>query len=60
MNRTWNTTKVPLDEKLIIWIKSKIEGTKRGTIVIEIKDSRVISIHYRTSEYAIDIDNGRD
>ncbi|KPK42924.1 MAG: hypothetical protein AMJ78_00765 [Omnitrophica WOR_2 bacterium SM23_29] len=60
MNRTWNTTKLPLDEKLIIWIKSKIEGTKRGTIIIEIKDSRVISIHYRTSEYVLDVDSQQD
>lgn len=57
MHRTWNTTKVPLNERLIVWIKSKIEGTKRGIIVIEIQDSRVISIHYKTSEYVLDIDH---
>lgn len=60
MNKTWNTTKVPLSEKLIVWIKLRVEGTKRGIIVIEVKDSKVISIHYQTSEYVLDIDNGEN
>lgn len=60
MHRTWNTTRVPLNERLIVWIKSKIEGTKRGIIVIEIQDSRVITIHYRTSEYILDFDHCED
>lgn len=57
MNKGWNTTYAPLSDKLILWIKSKIEGAKRGIIVIEIKDSRVISIHYQTSEYVVDVDS---
>jgi len=60
MNKTWNTTKVPLNEKLIVWVKSKIEGAKRGMIVIEIRDSKVISIHYQTSEYVLDVDSDRE
>ncbi|MEW6008230.1 MAG: hypothetical protein AB1629_01160 [Candidatus Omnitrophota bacterium] len=57
MTKDWNTTHAPLHNKLIVWIKSKIEGTKRGMIIIEIRDSRVISIHYQSSEYIVDIDN---
>ena len=56
MKKGWNTTKVPLDEKLILWVKSKIEGTKRGMIIIDIRDSKVIAIHYHSSEYVLDID----
>lgn len=56
MEKKWNTTTVPLNEKLIFWIKSKIEGTKTGVIIIDIRDSRVISIHYQNSEFVLDVD----
>jgi len=56
MDKTWNTTYAPLSEKLILWIKSKIEDTKKGTILIEVKDSKVISIHLYTSENVYDVD----
>lgn len=58
MNKDWNTTHAPLSNKLILWIKSKIEGTKKGMVIIEIRDSRVIIIHYQNSEYIVDVDCG--
>lgn len=43
MDKNWVTAPIPLNEKVIVWIKSKIKGSKSGTIVIEMKDSKVIS-----------------
>jgi len=45
-----------LDEKTYIWIKSKVDSTKSGQIIIEIKDNRIISIHYLSSEYLVNVD----
>jgi hypothetical protein len=45
-----------MDEKTYIWIKNKVDATKSGQIVIEIKDNKVISIHYLSSEYLVDVD----
>ena len=52
----WRTENIPLNEKTYIWIKNKVDKTKSGQIVIEIKDNKVISIHYLSSEYLVDID----
>jgi len=52
----WRTENIPMDEKTYVWIKKKVDSTKSGQIVIEIKDNRVISIHYLSSEYLVDVD----
>jgi hypothetical protein len=52
----WRTENIPLNEKTYIWIKNKVDKTKSGQIVIEIKDNKVISIHYLSSEYLVDVD----
>jgi hypothetical protein len=52
----WRTENIPLNEKTYIWIKNKIDKTKSGQIVIEIKDNKVIPIHYLSSEYLVDVD----
>lgn len=57
MDKNWKTEHIPLNKKLTLWIKSKIENSKSGVIVIEIKDSKVASVHYNTSEYILDVDN---
>lgn len=51
----WNRTNKALSEKLIQWIAQKIEGTRNGSIMIEIKDHRVVSIHYQSSEHVMDL-----
>ena len=56
MAKIWNTTTIPLNNRLILWIKSKIEGTKTGTVIIDIRDSKVVSIHYQKSEFVLDVD----
>ncbi|MEK6564231.1 MAG: hypothetical protein AABZ65_04290 [Candidatus Omnitrophota bacterium] len=56
MDKNWVTAPIPLNEKVIVWIKSKIKGSKSGTIVIEMKDSKVISVHYNAQEFTLDLD----
>lgn len=56
MDKDWNTTQLSLNGKLTLWIKSKIENSKEGIIVIEIKDGK-LTAHYRASKYVLDIDN---
>lgn len=50
----WNVTAKPLDDRLIEWIREKIEDKKKGQVIIEIKDNRVISIQYHSKESAHD------
>jgi hypothetical protein len=57
MDKNWKTENLPLNKKLTLWIKSKIEKTSKGMIVIEIKDSKIVSVHYNTSGYILDVDN---
>lgn len=52
----WKTENIPMNEKTYIWIKNKIDSTKAGQIIIEIKDNRIMSIHYISSEYLVDVD----
>jgi hypothetical protein len=52
----WQTETIPLDEKAYIWIRSKVDATKSGQIIIEIKDNKAISIHYISSEFFVDVD----
>lgn len=52
----WETKKVPLDEKAFIWIKDKVNSTRTGQVIIEIKDNKAAYIHYICSEFFVDVD----
>ncbi len=52
----WKTENILMNEKTYIWIKNKIDSTKTGQIIIEIRDNRIMSIHYISSEYLVDVD----
>lgn len=53
----WNCTNVPLDEKLVSWIKRKIEGVNHGEIMIKIQKNRVVSIHSYQNENINDVNS---
>lgn len=57
MDKDWKTENLPLNKMLTLWIKCKIEGSPKGTIIIEIKDSKVVLVHYKSSEYVLDIND---
>jgi len=54
----WETKEIPLNEKAYIWIKTKVDSTKRGQIIIDIQDQKSVKIHYICSEYFVDVDKG--
>jgi hypothetical protein len=42
----WNSTQSPLSEKLISWIKEKVEGETNGTVSLYIRNAKVEGIAF--------------